>query len=256
MSNVYSVVAWKSPVGEGATGARHVELRGYAKANSADYPYTLANELLASRIGQVLGLPIPPGAVIQGEQPDTKGWLTLSFSPQKLPPADPTEVVADLPRLAAGVFVFDVLIVNQDRHCGNLAYRSKLKRMDAFDHSHSLFGVRAGEIDDRLKRMKDEFAVQGNPITGELTYSRHCLLDHLSEAKDILFWVDEIEALLKDRLIERWLEEVVDLDVGLDQPDASRMRQFLSHRRANLRKLILDNQSEFGSVPAKDWGLV
>jgi len=111
-------------------------------------------------------------------------------------------------------------------------------------------------VEDRLKRMQGEFAIHGKPITGEATYARHCLLDHLTDANDVLYWVDEIEALLKDRLLERWLQEVVDLDIGIDQADADRMRLFLSHRRANLRKLILDNQSEFRAVPASDWGLV
>jgi hypothetical protein len=244
--NIYRAVAWKNPVGQGATGTYYVELAGYAKRNSPQQPYLVANEYVASRIGQLLGLPVPPGAIIEGQQAGERGWVTLAFAELKdqLPPANPSEVVKDLPQLAAGVFVFDLLIANTDRHPGNLSYLPSRKRLDVFDHSHALFGNQLGQIPAHLRSLQDDFAVDG-----------HCLLGLLSQPGDILGRVDDAERRVGDIFLREICREVGAAGVGVTPIEATRLFNFLRHRRDNLRSLVDNHRYHFKSIPVDRWGL-
>jgi hypothetical protein len=158
--NIYYAAAFKAPVGEGVSDTWEVDLKGYAKLNSDESPYCVANEYVAARLGQMVGLPVPPGGVIQGRTPSGgPAWVSLNFSPKgdRLPPIDPPTVYEALPELCAGVVVFDVLIANGDRHRKNLAFLPSKKRLEVFDHSHALLGIDKGAAIEHLSNVKDRF---------------------------------------------------------------------------------------------------
>lgn len=246
------VIRWGPTVG-GSTGAREVTLRGYAKENTADYPYTVANEFVASRIGHRLGLPLPPGSLVQPSQPSGQpGWVTLAFTLLDPPDVDPSEVVKEVPELAAAVLVFDLLIANQDRHAGNLWLDGR--RLDVFDHSHCLFGVEAGGIEEHCNYVQDKFVLDGLHEHG-IDWHRHCLLDHIPSKQLILNAIDQFIPLLGDGFLGEVVQAVRKLGVGIDDAAANRLLAFLSYRRENLRSLIKANQGEFGSIPATEWGM-
>jgi hypothetical protein len=94
------------------------EVRGVAKTNDVAQ-FTIANEVVAARLGQALGLPIPAGVIAE----DGSGklyYLSLDVSKtgHTLPPAHPPDVIASEPFLAAGAVIFDFLVANEDRHAG------------------------------------------------------------------------------------------------------------------------------------------
>jgi hypothetical protein len=258
MPNIYSVVAWKAPVGRGVTETWLVELEGYAKRNSPTQPYLVANEYVASRIGQLLGLPVPPGAPIEGRKAGEPGWVTLSFSGSEelLPPANASQVVREVPRLAAGVLVFDLLIANTDRHPGNLSFLPPKRRLDVFDHSHALFGIRPGQIQEHFRVLQDDFAIHGIAAPGEPFANRHCLLDALSDPRAILTWADEARHRISKRFLNEICQEVGSLGVGVKREDAIALYGFLTHRRDSLHTLIRDNRQQFKAIPDEaSWGL-
>lgn len=245
-------VFWRqTPLG-GASGTREVQLKAFAKENGPGHPFVVANEFVASRLGHRMGLPLPPGTMIEAEDPAQQpAWVTVAFSKDVPPPVDPALVVREEPELAAGVLVFDLLIANFDRHAGNL--RFKHDRLDVFDHSHSLFGVN-GRAQDNLKALRETFVLDGPALWGQ-QWNRHCLLDHLTNANHILNWADEVNYQLKERFLRQVCEEVVGLGLGIDEPDGEALFLFLSYRRDKLKKLIKDNQAEFTSVSPTTWGL-
>jgi hypothetical protein len=255
--NIYYAAAWKNPVAQGVSDTWYVELRGYAKVASADVPYCVANEYVCGRIGQLLGLPIPPGGVIQ-PQTDDQGaaWVTLNFSPKSepLPPVDPEAVVAAASDLAAGVVVFDVFIGNTDRHAGNLAFLPSQKRLDVFDHSHALMGVRQGRIQHRLEELRTMTGLSGAAIDG-VSSNRHCLLDHVSDAPALLGWAEELQAVVSDRFLQRICAEVAALNVGATAEEAMHVEEFLGERRADLKRLLYTNRDEFKAIRHDDWGM-
>lgn len=251
-ANLYYAAAWKNPVAEGVSDTWTVELLGYAKRNSTNSPYCVPNEFVAGRIGSVIGLPLPPGAAIEGPA-DGQGpaWVSLSFTPsgERLPPVDGAQVGADLPEVAAGVVVFDILIANTDRHCGNLAYLPSKKRLEVFDHSHALAGISAGSASGHMAGIRDHFAISG-------ISNRHCLLDHLGSASAVMRWVDEIVPTIRDSLIDRICSDAVTLGLGLSGNEADDLAALLKHRRDSLHQLVTNNRNEFTAIAAEEWGLI
>jgi len=242
-------------VGDGVSGTRHVTMRGFGKPNSAQYPYCVANEYVASRLGILVGLPIPPGAVVTG--PSSSGsnqdraWVTLAFRPtgEKPPPIDPPAVVASLPRIAAGLVIFDLLIANEDRHSGNLAFIAHPPRLDVFDHSHALFGP-STDGPSRLAQVRDRLVIDGSPLT-----NRQCLLNHLKLVDDIRHWVAEIQGLVSDAHLKLIGHEVNELGLVPNRAESDSLVDFLTHRRDALETLIEQNKSEFKGIPADAWGI-
>ena len=255
--NIYYAAAWKNPVAQGASDTWFVELRGYAKVASPEVPYCVANEYVCGRIGSLLGLPIPPGGIIQ-PQTDEQGaaWVTLNFSPKSepLPSADPATVVAAVPDFAAGVIVLDLFIANTDRHSGNLAFLPSQKRLDMFDHSHALMGVRQGRVYERLEELRTRTGLGGEVIDG-VGSNRHCLLEHVTDAPALLGWAEEAQSLLSDRFLARVCSEVAALDVGATPEEMMRVEEFLVERRQNLKRLLYDHRDEFTAIPDEAWGM-
>ncbi|MDP9395571.1 MAG: hypothetical protein M3Q27_15540 [Actinomycetota bacterium] len=66
----------------------------------------------------------------------------------RLPPVDPVEVVSVRPHLAARVVAFDSLVINGDRHSGNLAFAQEVG-LSVYDHGHALLGTQDGAAEVR-----------------------------------------------------------------------------------------------------------
>lgn len=251
---IYHAVTWRGPVANGnVSDVQTVELIGYAKQNDERYPYLVANEFVASRIGTQLGLPLPPGAPLNPpERGQSPAWVTLSFTPgvgQQLPPVDPAAVVAADPVVAAGVVVFDIFIGNTDRHAWNLAYMPSQRRLEVFDHGHALLGTGNPVPETRFRTIRDTLAIEGT------LGNRHCLLDYLESAKHVSHWCETIHHRFDNSGIERLCREAVDLRLGGSAEQLDRLAVFLIQRRTRLNELVRNHAHEFTSIPANDWGM-
>ncbi len=253
-ANIYYAAIWKDPVDGGVTGTKMVELLGFAKSNSEHWPYSVANEYIANRIGMMLGLPVPPGAVIQDEKQEERAWVSLTFTPkgEVLPPVDPEVVVAAVPELSAQVCIFDLLIANNDRHCGNLAFMEKdhQQRLEVFDHGHALLGTHKGEVRESLSKILDSPVIDGASVRGG---NRHCLLDWLSYPGHIFGALDRLDKLISNAVIEQICEDAFDLSLGVSSEETESLTSFLKIRRDRLREIVKANQEMFPLI--KDWGL-
>ena len=248
---IYSVERWNDPVGRGVTGTQHVTLGGYAKVNTPKFPFCVANEFLASRIGVRLGITVPPGTLVQAQGTAEVGWVTLTFG-DDLPPVRPAEIVTDIPSPAAGLIVFDTFILNNDRHTRNLAYRPSQKRMEVFDHSHSLFGSGTGDLETRLQSCRDRLVIDGTAIGGR----RHCLLDRVDDPNEILGWAEKLVREVHEEFITESCRDVALNSLGPTDEQCDRMAEFLISRREQLVEVIRSEKSEFRSIHEEDWGLV
>ena len=106
----------------GATGACYVGVAGVAKKATNAEPYIVANEVFCNAIARNLLLPCPPGATLdKGGEPYFFS-LDFNLAGQALPPVVPSAIVAAFPRLSWGIILFDMLIMNGDRHAQNIAH--------------------------------------------------------------------------------------------------------------------------------------
>lgn len=253
-SYLYYAKAWGDPVGRGASASRFVEIDGYAKKAAAATPFVVVNEFVASRLGSAAGLPIPPGCLLVGDGPGEAAWVTLSYLPERrfLPDADPGEVVAALPEIAAGVVVFDFIIANTDRNASNLALTrgpvltsdgvQDRQRLEVFDHSHAVLYGTQSPIAQHLNARKDEFSIGNN-----------CLLVHITSAKDLAAWAERLRRLLADEIIREICAEAVMITGTLTDDDATALGNFLIHRRDSAGNALRAHAAQFRNVPADAW---
>src|SRR5947209_6825203 len=92
------------------------QVRGVAKTNDHS-PFTIANEIISARIGQIMGLPVPTGVVGEAETKKLYYFsLDVSKDNKTLPPIIAADFVHDEPWWSAGCTVLDILIANGDRN--------------------------------------------------------------------------------------------------------------------------------------------
>ena len=229
----------------GINAAVDAEIRGVAKTNRAS-PHTIANEVIAARIGATLGLPIPAGVV--AEHSGELYYLSLDVSKEgkTLPPIIASDFAANQPRYAAGCVAFDVLIANCDRNPANLSLDPAFNppRASLFDHGHALLGTGAPIGSDRLVAAVGTLGCDGRPpVNG----SRHVLLDYIASSDDLLRWADRI-AHLPSFVIEDACREAADLGLFADPALARELAAWLEARAGKIHELISDNTDEFKSI--------
>lgn len=247
----YRIAAIGAQVGIGAAGSTYVSVDAVGKANSANAPYCIPNELICGEIGRFLRLPVPPGGIVtSAHHAAMYASLNFNIAGVALPPVDPTNCVNLLPHLSTGVLLFDIFIANSDRHPGNLSIATvpPPPQMNVFDHSHALFGHAAGQAQARLAALADGLAVTGGPHTRG---TRHCLLDIVNSDQYFQVWLDRIAAV-PDFLIEEVCGDA--LAFGINAAESQAAEDFLKHRRDTFVQLIENHHAEFHGIAM--WNII
>lgn len=231
----YKVAAKGGPVGKGVTGSVFVSVHGIAKSGSTQYPTLVANELVCSRLASALLLPVPPGFLIKLENVLNFVSLDFNLAGQSLPPADGSAVVQAFPELSWGIILFDMWVLNGDRHNGNLSYDTVANKVQLFDHSHALFAH------GNFQNVATATAIGGHCLAAEMTS-----LDGLKE------WHSHILAL-PERFVRSVVGDVAADEFGVTTAGAQECADFLIARRVNLINIAKANAGTFPKVPAAKW---
>jgi hypothetical protein len=251
--NMYRIISFDRQMGVGVSGSWQASISAVAKCNGPNAPYCVPNELISTEIGRILRLPIPPCGIIKAPNTATPFWfasLDFNLTGNALPPLDPLACFTDLPDLSTGLLLFDSLILNCDRHRGNLAMDKSIRpvQMNIFDHSHALFGFEPGAGSRRLTDLKNRLGISGGPHT---MGNRHCLLDVISADDHFDKWLSRIESI-PDFFIEETCRDAEKL--GITSIETEDVINFLKFRKQNLRAIILAHQTEFTSI--RTWRLI
>jgi hypothetical protein len=235
----YKVYAKAGPVGAGVTGSNYVGVHGIAKSKSPQYPTLIANELVCSRLATALLLPVPPGFLIKHSDGEVQfASLDFNLAGQSLPPANAGLVVAQRPRLSWGIILFDMWILNGDRHNGNISFDVTTSAVQIFDHSHALFAK--GNVQ----------ALAAVPAVGQP--GNHCLAAQIATLDGMDEWHANILAL-PERYVRGVVLDVAGSDIGVDDATAQAMANFLIDRRTQLVAIARAHVGFFPKVPAAAW---
>jgi hypothetical protein len=204
--------------------------------DGADKPFLTANEFIAARLGQLIGLPTVPGVIVGG-QGDQLGYVSLRFGPrdERPPPILPNEVVSADPSMATGIVVFDCWIANNDRHDENLAMVGS--ELYLFDHDRALLatGTRDPKMPDHL-------------------LGRHCLANELSTADHFWQWtqrIDNVDAHAIGRVI---LDAVT--EGALSETRSADVTEMLRYRRDRLRAMLQEARNDGIFQRMQQWTLL
>jgi hypothetical protein len=240
--------------GQSTRGLFYGEVPAIHKWNTETSPYCVPNEFICGTLGTYLGLPIPPFAITVPPQGMAAkhmfSSLNFNFEGRDLRPVIPANCVASLAKLCTGIFLFDVLIANSDRHDSNLAVdRMDVPReMQVFDHECALFGANLGSHPhgiERLKKLRDRLGVSGGAVTGNNT---HLFLREFLDTTHFREWINIIKNL-QISFIKRTCQR--SRRFGLTKEEAVEAESFLVHRKDNLEGIVTKHKKEFSAI--KKW---
>jgi hypothetical protein len=219
---VGQAIQWGDPVGDGDTSPRYCWVSAVAKRNSPKHPHLVANELISSRLGTLLGLPTVPGIALPTENNDL-AYLSLRIgSTHERPPAViPEELCAEQPCLATGTIVFDIWIANVDRNDENVCYQKDLVDVLLFDHEKALLST-----------------IGPQRLNVAARFSGGCLQGWIGTDEFFSEWVMRIESIA-DWQIRNIVREAEGLR-AVDRMTAEQLIEFLCQRRSGVRKIIKD----------------
>jgi hypothetical protein len=206
-----------------------------AKKATPQMPYIVGNEIACSMIARAMLLPCPPGALLDKNGDTYFCSLDFNTAGQALPPIDPPAVAGAFPDLSWGITLFDVLVINGDRHPSNISHNTQAGQLTIFDHSHA-FMAPSGDVAARLA------SVKGVPGIGG-----HCLGAALNTWHGFATWCARVKSLP-----DYFLEGAVDTACNVGIPAASRgaIYDFLRDRRDNIDSVVTNNKAAFPKLPA------
>jgi len=230
----YKIIAVGPQVAATATAPVYVTIAGVGKKVLPGQPFIVANELVCSAFARLLLLPCPPGALMQKNGDTYFFSLDFNIAGQALPPIAPSDVVVKFPRLCWGVIIFDALVMNADRHNGNVAFDTTTNKVQIFDHSHA-FLTPGGDIEPNLTARENSLAIGG-----------HCLAQEINTDDGMEDWIARIK-LIPDYFIEGVVH--AGCECGIPADKAKFVSDFMKKRRDNLESLIKSNLNGFAKLP-------
>lgn len=212
-------------------------MAGIAKGNTGELPFVVANELICARLASAILLPVPPGFIIDKDGSPHYASLNFNLAGEDLPPANVESLVLRDPALAMGITIFDIWIVNDDRHRNNLDYDADSGKVQIFDHSHAFF--HGGNPRQRLVENEQSLGI-----------GSHSVASRLRSLEGLSTWVQRI-----NEIPEFYISEVVSSasELGLPPNDVEFCTKYLLDRRLRIQDLILANQEAFPSINPQLW---
>lgn len=212
-----------------------VSLSGWARQNTDERPYGVANDYIASTLGLMLGLPIAPVSLISLDG-DIAASVSLGFGERGVapPPADLEQLGQKYPEDVAGIVVFDQWVVNTDRHDENLASLAK-HGMVAFDHDAALIGWKPKvSVSDSIAKGR------GHIVSG------HCLAPHVASWDHLSTWQEAV------RRVPRWaIRRVVQQAFGaklITAKERDELASLLVFRASQIGAMIENRAHEFTRI--------
>lgn len=230
----YKIWAVGQPVGDGVSGSIHVGIAAIAKKANTAEPNIVINELLCNLLARSLFLPCPPGALLDNSGETYFCSLNFNLAGQSLPPTPIPTVIAEFPELCWGILLFDILVMNPDRHDRNLSYDRSTKQIQIFDHSRAFLTLKE-TIESRIA-----------DNTGKLGFSGHCLKPEINTMDGFDHWAKRTKSI-PDYVIEETVTAVCEL--GFPKDKRAIAVEFFKNRRNNIDSIVLNNLGEFPKLP-------
>jgi hypothetical protein len=249
------------PIG-GASGEKtYYTVQFLRKGGTPEFPYTVANEVVATQIGLALGLNLPMVIthVVAGKVVALIQMFDRDPAMQAPPPATAQalrQYVAGHPEEVHGAIVFDLFIANNDRAFGperrNL-FLDDFGRLLLIDHGNACFyrprpaaGIQAGI--PRLESVEKNLGA-----LFDMDHKASHYREFLTEWDLVKQWCQRIEAL-PDFLIRAAVDRI---PADLAPPDAAgrkRLAEFLLARRGYLFDHILRWRKLFSGLSRRKGG--
>jgi hypothetical protein len=246
------------PLGGASGEKRRFYIEFVGKSDNPEFPYTVANELVASHLGAALGINVPyvlPHAL--GEELFVLiQMVDRSPAIQGPPPATAKELghyIETHPDEVHGAIVFDLYIANNDRAFGperrNLLLDSE-GRLLLYDNGNSCFyrHRRSAAIAAGIPRLA---AVEASlPAMFDMDHKVNRYREFLKEWGLVEKWCSRIEQL-PDFVIESAVDRIPHVPSQLNPEERDALKSFLLRRKSYLFDHICRWSDLFAGLPPK-----
>jgi hypothetical protein len=246
------------PLGGASGDKRRFKVEFLGKSSNPDFPFTVANEVVATQIGIMLGLHLPNVLThtIGDETFILIQMVDRDPTMQQSPPATARvleEYVRQNPDQVHGAIVFDLFIANNDRAFGPERRNLMLDRngrLLLYDQGNACYyrprpkaGIEAG-----IPRLD---AVEANiGALFDMARKGNHYWEFLTNWELVRFWCDRIRAL-PEFLISNAVERIPSHLEWPTQMERDRLVGFLVHRQQYLLEHIENGRHYFPSLPAE-----
>lgn len=157
--------------GSGATVSSYCTLDAILKFDCDETPHGVYNEIVALKLGQVLGVPLASGVLTNTMDGQTFASLQVGSPGLTLPDvleSQLPQVANTYPHESAALLVFDALIGNVDRSNNLKAAVSSphLRVFTGFDHGVSLLGIEDDPNESLLRLDSEDLLLKAHPFFG------------------------------------------------------------------------------------------
>jgi hypothetical protein len=243
----------ENPVDElgGASGsAATFTVQFIGKTTTQNYPYTVANEVVATAVGMALGLPVAAGIVDEvGGQPYFFSQRLRKHGELQVGPPDFVRkldsFVADNQSIVHGAIVFDLFIANNDRSfpVHNVGLDDD-GRLFLYDHGNSCF-YRHREAEGIVAGVDRLLAVEASlDAMFDMDHKGNRYWELLTDLKMVDFWLDRIKQV-PDFMLDAFVDLIPAAVNPPDQEERQALAAFLKRRRHYLRDQILADKKHF-----------
>jgi hypothetical protein len=236
-------LTWELPQDElgGASGARLFYVLTVGKRNTPQYPYSVANEKIASELGRMMGLRIPEILLYRVND----DWYAFSHfikqteSGESVPVGTAAEIAAYFqanPAEFQCLICFDLFVCNNDRKTDNLIIGED-KKVWLIDHANALFYRPTNDIKPGIERLQS--------INTDLTAmfdKPHRFIEALDSWEHIDMWCKRISQI-PSHFIELIIENLPDGILTTEEREF--LFEFLEERKKSIINTIESNQSLF-----------
>ncbi len=225
----------------GASGARRFYVLAVGKHDSAEYPYTVANEKIASELGRAIGLRVPEVVLhrLRDEYHAFAYYVIETDSGETMPEGTAAEIAsfyADNPAELHGMVCLDLFICNNDRKPDNLVIGEDGK-VWLIDHANSLFYRPTGTIKPGIPRL---LAVEKD--LRDMFDKPHGFLNALQSWDHIDMWCERVSQI-PSHFID---STIANLPMGIiTEEERHFLFEFLERRKQRLSQIIQEHRSLF-----------
>jgi hypothetical protein len=228
----------------GASGASAFYVLTVGKRNTAEYPYSVVNEKIASELGRVIGLRIPEVLLYRvGEE-----WYVFSHfigrteSEETAPEGTAAEISTFFEKNPAelhGMGCFDLFVCNNDRKTDNLILGED-RKVWLIDHANALLYRPTKTVEPGIARLlavkKDLKAMFDKP---------HRFVEVMNSWDLIDEWCERI-AQIPSHFLESLIENLP--KAILSDEEREFLYKFLEQRKRAMRGIIEENHLLFPAL--------
>jgi hypothetical protein len=242
------------PLGGASGEKRKFGVDCIGKTDNEGWPFTIANEVVATQIGQALGLNLP--TVLTHKTEVGEEWALIEYQ-NRVPKTASwiADYIKSHPQEVHGAIIFDLFVANNDRAFGpqrrNVSWDDQ-ERMLLIDQGNACFYRNRDMVEIKAGIPRLDAVEKSLAAMNDMADKGNVYFQFLRDWKLVDFWCDRIRRL-PDFLFEAAVGRIPSNFSRPTPAERARLVQFLIARKEYLCEHIIEcRELMFPDLPARE----